>query len=63
MHTRIVRAVLHALLSKDKDIRRGRLKSIKVGRAFECVGMDFKEMDASRAGDKYTFMIQDYLTK
>jgi len=33
------------------------LKSIKVGGAFECVGMDFKEMDASRAGNKHALVI------
>ena len=39
------------------------LKSIRVGGAFECVGMDFKEMDMSKAGNKYVLVIQDYLTK
>ena len=34
-----------------------------MGGAFECVGMDFKEMDMSKAGNKYVLVIQDYLTK
>jgi len=36
------------------------LKSIPVGEPFECVGIDFKEMDISSKGNRYA---QDYLTK
>ena len=39
------------------------LKSIVVGGAFECVGMDFKEMDKSKLGNRYALVLQDYLTK
>ena len=39
------------------------LKSIPVGEAFECVGMDFKEMDVSKKGNRYALVFQDYLTK
>ena len=39
------------------------LKSITVGGPLECVGMDFKEMDKSRAGNRYALVLQDYLTK
>jgi len=30
---------------------------------FEVVGMDFKEMDLSRSGNKYALVLQEYLTK
>ena len=39
------------------------LKSIQVGGAFECIGMDFKQMDVSHSGNQYTLVFQDYLTK
>ena len=39
------------------------LVSIPVGGPFECVGMDFVEMDKSRSGNRYALVIQDYLTK
>ena len=39
------------------------LKSIPVGEAFECIGMDFKEMDMSKRGNRYALVFQDYLTK
>ena len=39
------------------------LKCIPVGKPFECLGMDFKEMDVSEDGNKYALVFQDYLTK
>ena len=33
-----------------------------VGGAFECGGMDFKEMDKSKLGNRYALVLQDYLT-
>jgi len=30
---------------------------------FECVGMDFKEFDVSRKGNRYALVFQDYLTR
>ena len=39
------------------------LVSIPVGGPFECIGMDFVEMDRSRDGNWYALVIQDYLTK
>ena len=39
------------------------MKCIPVGEAFECVGMDFKEMDVSSKGNWYVLVFQDYLTK
>ena len=39
------------------------LKSVPVGGAFECIGMDFKEMDMSNKGNRYALVFQDYLTK
>ena len=45
--------------------RRGKplLKSIEVGGPFECLGMDFLELDKSREGKRYALVFQDYLIK
>lgn len=39
------------------------LKSIPVNGPFEYIGMDFKEMDLSRSGNRYALVFQEYLTK
>ena len=39
------------------------LISIPVGGPFECIGMNFVEMDRSTDGNQYALAIQDYLTK
>ena len=39
------------------------LHCIPMGEPFECVGMDFKEMDTSTDGNRYALVFQDYLTK
>ena len=39
------------------------LQCIPVGEPFECVGMDFKELDISHSGNRYALVFQDYLTK
>ena len=39
------------------------LKCILVGGPFECLGMDFKEIDVSEDGNKYALVFQDYLTR
>ena len=39
------------------------LKSIPVSGPFECIAMDFKEMDLSRSGNRYALVFQEYLTK
>ena len=39
------------------------LKSIEVGGIFECIGMDFLEMDTARSGNRYALVFQDYLSK
>ena len=39
------------------------LVTIPVGGPFECIGMDFVEFDRSHSGNRYTLVIQDYLTK
>ena len=39
------------------------LQSIPVGEPFECLEMDFKEMDVSNQGNRYALVLQDYLTK
>ena len=44
---------------------RGRppLVSIPVGGVFECVGMDFIELECSKDGNRYALVLQDYLSK
>ena len=39
------------------------LVCIPVEGPFECVGMDFEELDKSTAGNRYALVFQDYLTK
>ena len=39
------------------------LKSIPVSGPFDCIAMDFKEMDLSRSGNRYALVFQEYLTK
>ena len=39
------------------------LHCIPVGQPFECIGMDFKELDVSVDGNRYALVFQDYLTK
>ena len=39
------------------------LKRIPVGEAFECIGMDYKEMDISTRGNRYALVFQDDLKK
>ena len=39
------------------------LKSIPVNGPFECIAMDFKEMDLSTSGNRYALVLQEYLTK
>ena len=39
------------------------LHSIPVSGPFDCNGMDYKEMDLSKSGNRYALVFQDYLTK
>jgi len=39
------------------------LVSIPVGGAFDCIGMDFLELDRSRDRNRYALVFQDYLSK
>ena len=52
-----------ASVSGQGNHERPALLRIPVGGPFECIGMDFVEMDRSRKGNRYTLVIQDYLTK
>ena len=36
---------------------------LPVGGSFDCVGMDYMELDFSQDGNRYVLVIQDYLTK
>ena len=37
--------------------------SIPVGGPFDCIGMDFVELDVTQDGHRYALVFQDYLTK
>jgi len=37
------------------------LKNIEVGGQFECMGMDFQEMDRLKEDNRYALGFQDYL--
>ena len=39
------------------------LHSIPVNGPFYCIGMDFKEFDLSKRGNRYALVFQDYMTK
>ena len=39
------------------------LHSIPVGGPFHCIGMNFKEMDQSKRGNRYALVFQDYLSR
>ena len=39
------------------------LVSVPVGGPFDCLGMDFVELDLSESGKRYALVFQDYLTK
>jgi len=55
--------VVCASVSGQSNRDRPALVNIPVGGPFECIGMDFVEMDRSKDGDRYASVIQDYLTK
>ena len=46
-----------------KQRKKPLLHCIPVGEPFQCVGMDFKEMNVSTDGNHYTLVFQDYLIK
>ena len=52
-----------ACLSTQVQQRRQRppLQCILVGEPFECVGMDFKELNISHSDNRYALVFQDYL--
>ena len=54
--------VCTSVQDKERKIRPP-LKSIQVGGPFECIGIDFKQMDVSHSGNRYALVLQDYLTK
>ena len=49
--------------AQDQKRRQASQQSIPVGEPFECLGMDFKEMDLSNQVNWYALVLQDYLTK
>ena len=52
-----------ASVSGQGTRERPALITILVGGPFECIRIDFVEMDKSRDGNQYALVIQDYLTK
>ena len=63
IHKKCEGCVTCASVQGEGHRERPPLKSITVGGPFECVGMDFKEMDKSGTGNRYALVLQDYLTK
>ena len=55
--------VICASVSGQGTHEKPALVNIPVGGSFECIGMDFIEMDKSKGGNRHAFVIQDYLTK
>ena len=63
VHKKCTSCVTCASVSGQGHRSKPPLKSITVGGAFECLGMDFKEMDLSHSGNRYALVFQDYLSK
>ena len=63
VYTKCARCVVCASVQGQGRRSRPPLKNIPVSGPFEIVGMDFKEMDLSRSGNKYALVFQEYLTK
>ena len=55
--------VLCASVQGQGDRGRPPLVNIPVGGPFDCIGMDFVELDLSRQGNRYALVFQDYLSK
>ena len=49
--------------TRTRTLRETPLVSIPIGDAFECVGMDFIELECSKDGNRYALVFQDYLSK
>ena len=63
VHRKCLACVECASVQGQGNLGRPPLKSIEVGGPFECIGMDFLEMDAGKNGSKYALVFQDYLSK
>ena len=48
----VLKVVCASVQGQERKIRPP-LKSIQVGGLFECIGMDFKQMDVSHSGNRY----------
>lgn len=63
VHQKCSSCVVCASVQGQERKVRPPLKSIPVGGPFECISMDFKQMDVSHSGNRYALVFQDYLTK
>jgi len=63
VHKKCVSCVVCASVKGQGFIGKPPLVSIPVGGIFECVGMDFVELDLSSSGNRYALVFQDYLSK
>ena len=51
------------IISRQGTREKPALVNIPAGGFFECIGMDFVEMDKNKDGNRYALVIHDYLTK
>ena len=63
IHKKCMSCIECASVQGQSNPGRPPLKSIEVGGIFECIGMDFLEMDTAKSGNKYALVFQDYLSK
>ena len=63
VHKKCMSGVTCASVSGQGCRSKPPLKNITVGGVFECLRMDFKEMDLSHSGNHYALVFQDYLSK
>ena len=63
VYQKCLSCVVYASVQGQERKTKPPLKSIQVGGPFECVGMDFKQMDVSHSGNRCVLVLLDYLTK
>ena len=63
IHKKCKSCIKCASFQEQNNPGRPPLKIIEVGGIFECIGMDFLEMDTVKSGNKYAFVFQGYLSK
>ena len=63
IHKKCAACVTCASVKEQGSQEKPALVNIPVGGFFECIGMDFVELDCSHKGNRYALVMQDYLTK